>query len=156
MTRTTAREIAVQLSFAASASSCAMEDLLDAFFSEEHYSSLVSEQELFSDRPDEKQMGYIRTLTTLAAEKRKELDSYIERYARGWKPERISRTALAVLRCALCEILYMEEIPNAAAINEAVELDKKYDEPDTVAFVNGVLGGFMRGEFGVKNTDAQE
>ena len=41
----------------------------------------------------------------------------------------------------------MEDIPNAAAINEAVELDKKYDEPDTVAFVNGVLGGFMRGEF---------
>ena len=42
----------------------------------------------------------------------------------------------------------MDDIPNAAAINEAVELDKGYDEPDTVAFVNGVLGGFMRGEFG--------
>ena len=42
----------------------------------------------------------------------------------------------------------MEDIPNAAAINEAVELDKAYDEPDTVAFVNGVLGGIMRGEPG--------
>ena len=156
MTRTTAREIAIQLSFAASASNCAPEDLLDAFFSEEHYSSLASEQELFSEYPDKKQMAYIQSLTKLAAEKREELDGFIERYARGWKPERISRTALAVLRCALCEILYMEEIPNAAAINEAVELDKKYDEPDTVAFVNGVLGGFMRGEFGVKNADAQE
>ena len=62
--------------------------------------------------------------------------------------ERISRTALAVLRCAVCEILYMEDIPNAAAINEAVELCKGYDEPDTVAFVNGVLGGIMRGELG--------
>lgn len=41
----------------------------------------------------------------------------------------------------------MDDIPNSAAINEAVELDKGYDEPDTVAFVNGVLGGFMRGEF---------
>ncbi len=40
----------------------------------------------------------------------------------------------------------MEDIPNAAAINEAVELAKGYDEPDTVSFVNGVLGGFMRGE----------
>ena len=40
----------------------------------------------------------------------------------------------------------MDEIPNAVAINEAVELDKNYDEPETVAFVNGVLGGFMRGE----------
>ena len=57
----------------------------------------------------------------------------------------ISKTALAVLRCALCEILYMEDVPDAAAINEAVELAKGYDEPDTVAFVNGVLGSFMRG-----------
>ena len=55
-------------------------------------------------------------------------------------------TALAVLRCALCEILYMDDIPNAAAINEAIELAKGYDAPDTVSFINGVLGGFMRGE----------
>ena len=49
----------------------------------------------------------------------------------------------------------MEDIPNAAAINEAVEMDKGYDEPETVAFVNGVLGGFMRGEFGVEETAEQ-
>ena len=61
--------------------------------------------------------------------------------------ERISRTALAVLRCAICEILYMDDVPASAAINEAVELAKGYDEPDTVSFINGVLGGFMRGEF---------
>ena len=52
-----------------------------------------------------------------------------------------------MLRCAICEILYMDDVPAAAAINEAVELDKGYDEPDVVSFVNGVLGGFMRGEF---------
>ena len=44
----------------------------------------------------------------------------------------------------------MDDIPNAAAINEAVELAKGYDEPETVAFVNGVLGGFMRGELGTE------
>ena len=44
--------------------------------------------------------------------------------------------------------MYMDDIPNSAAINEAVELAKGYDEPETVAFINGVLGGFMRGEFG--------
>ena len=59
--------------------------------------------------------------------------------------DRLSRTALAVLRCAICEILYIDDVPAGAAINEAVELDKKYDEPDTVAFVNGVLGSFVRG-----------
>ena len=147
MTRKAAREIAIQLCFAASASDAAVEDLLEDFFSGEHYESLGEEQELFRELPDEKQMEYIRELVTLTMDHRIELDRYIQRYARGWKPERISRTALTILRCAMCEILYMEDVPNAAAINEAVELDKGYDEPDTVAFVNGVLGGFMRGEF---------
>ena len=91
-------------------------------------------------------MDYIRSLTVMSREKAEELDDLIGRYAKGWKSERISRTARAILRIALCEILYMDDIPAAVAINEAVELDKNYDEPETVAFVNGVLGGFMRGE----------
>ena len=101
-------------------------------------------------------MAYIRRLTGLVSEKKEELDAYIERYAHGWKPERISHTALAVLRCAICEILYIEDVPSAAAINEAVELDKSYDDPDTVSFINGVLGGFMRGEFPSEETTEQE
>lgn len=147
MTRTTAREIAIQMSFAAAAGKLEPEALMEDFFSEEHYGSLGAEHEIFSERPDKKQMDYIRRLTLLTAENRSEIDGLIERYSKGWKPERISKTALSVLRCAICEILYMDDIPNSAAINEAVELDKGYDEPDTVAFVNGVLGGFMRGEF---------
>lgn len=146
MTRTAARELAIQLSFAATASGRDPGELADEFFSEEHFSTLASENELFAELPDQRQMDYIRRLTGLILEKREELDGYIERYAKGWRVERLSRTALAVLRCALCEILYLEDVPAGAAINEAVELDKKYDEPDTVAFVNGVLGGFVRGE----------
>ena len=156
MTRTSAREIALQLCFAAAANDLEPAQLLDEFFGEEHYATLAEEQELFAERPDEKQMAYIRRLTSLVSERCEELDGYIARYAHGWKPERISRTALATLRCALCEILYMEDIPNAAAINEAIEIDKKYDEPDTVAFVNGVLGGFMRGELGESADGEQE
>lgn len=146
MTRTTAREIAIQLGFAAASRGTEPEELMDAFFSPEHYASLRDEDELYKELPDKKQMAYIRRLVSLVSENRSEIDGYIERYSKGWKIERISRTALAVMRCAICEILYMEEVPNAAAINEAVELSKDYDEPDTVAFVNGVLGGFMRGE----------
>lgn len=148
MTRTTAREIAIQLGFAAVSSREEISALMDRFFSPEHYETLRGENLLYDELPDEKQMAYIRRLTELTMENRSEIDGYIERYAKGWKLERISKTALAVMRCSICEILYMDDIPNAAAINEAVELDKGYDEPDTVAFVNGVLGGFMRGEFG--------
>ena len=146
MTRTTAREIAIQLGFAAALRKMEPAELMDDFFAPEHYASLQEEDELYKERPDKKQMAYIRRLVQLTAENRSEIDGYIERYSKGWKLERISRTALAVMRCAICEILYMDEIPNAAAINEAVELAKGYDEPDTVAFINGVLGGFMRGE----------
>ena len=146
MTRTVARELAIQLSFAASAAGQEPAELMDAFFAPEHYETLAREDELYAERPGEKQLAYIRRLTTLTAEHREEIDGYIQRYAKGWRPERISRTALAVLRCVICEILYMEDVPAGAAINEAVELDKGYDDADVVAFVNGVLGGFMRGE----------
>jgi N utilization substance protein B len=146
MTRTTAREIAIQLGFAAASSKQEPSELIDSFFSQEHYETLQSENELYSEMPSKKELEYIRRLTLLTIENRSELDGFIERYAKGWKLDRISKTALAVMRCAICEILYMDDIPNAAAINEAVELDKGYDDPDTVAFVNGVLGGFMRGE----------
>ncbi len=146
MTRTTAREIAIQLGFAAASRGGELEELMEGFFSPEHYATLQAEDDLYKELPDKKQMAYIRRLVRLTVENRSEIDGYIERYSKGWKIERISRTALAVMRCAICEILYMDEIPNAAAINEAVELSKGYDEPDTVAFVNGVLGGFVRGE----------
>jgi transcription antitermination protein NusB len=55
----------------------------------------------------------------------------------------------------MCEILYMDEVPNAAAINEAVELAKSYDEPETVSFVNGILGSFIRGELEKAGEDGQ-
>ena len=153
MTRTNARELAIQLGFAAAATGEDPAAILERFFDEEHYASLAAEDALYQERPDEAQLDYIRRLITLIGENRETIDGSISRYAKGWKIERISRTALAVLRCALCEILYMDDIPDAAAINEAVELAKGYDEPDTVAFVNGVLGGFMRGE---KNTGAEK
>ena len=146
MTRTTAREIAIQLGFAASAAGVDPQTMFERFFDKEDYASLAGEDELYREYPDDTQLEYIRRLAALSDEKRAEIDEYIQRYSKGWKLNRISRTALAVLRCAVCEIVYMDDIPNSAAINEAVELSKGYDDPDTVAFVNGVLGGFMRGE----------
>lgn len=148
MTRTTARELAIQLGFAAAAGGQPVDQVIDGFFSQEHYDSLTTEDGLYSEYPEKKQMQYIRRLCSLVEQRREEIDGLIRKYAKGWKLERISRTALAVLRCAVCEILYMDDVPASSAINEAVELDKKYDSPETVSFVNGVLGGLMRGEFG--------
>lgn len=55
--------------------------------------------------------------------------------------------AAAVMRTAMYEVLYMPGIPNAAAINEAVEIAKKYEPAEVVSFVNGILGTFVRAEF---------
>ena len=148
MKRTTAREIAVQLGFYASASDKPVFEIIDEFFDEEYFATLAGEDELFAEYPEKKQKDYIIRLAENMEEYRIQIDKYIEKYAHGWKVERISKTAIAVLRCAICEVMYMDDIPNSAAINEAVELAKGYDEPETVAFINGVLGGFMRGEFG--------
>ena len=123
MTRTNARQLALQLSFAVSAGSDVGPD---AFFDEDYFRALPAEDSLFTEIPGE------------------ELDDLIEQFSHGWKLSRISRTALAVLRVALYEILYMPDIPAAASINEAVELAKGYDEPETVRFINGILGSFMR------------
>lgn len=147
MKRTTARQIAVQLSFYASASGKPVEELLQQFFDEEYYATLAEENELFSEYPEKKQREYISRLLLTAEDYRIQIDKLIEKYAQGWKVERISKTAMAALRCAVCEIAYMDDIPAASAINEAVELAKGFDEPETVSFINGVLGGIMRGEF---------
>ena len=75
-----------------------------------------------------------------------ELDSYIEKYAKNWKVGRISRMALAIMRVCMYEVMYMPDIPDSAAVNEAVVLAKKYEEKETVSFINGILGGFVKGE----------
>ena len=141
MTRTSARQLAVQLSFALSAGS----DLTpEEFLQDEYYAALPADETLYREVPDEDQKAYICALVNGVREHSEELDEIITRFSRGWKLPRISRTALAVLRCALYEICYMPDVPAAAAINEAVELAKSYDEPETVSFINGILGGFMR------------
>ena len=145
MTRTAARQLAIQLSFALNAGSDVGPE---EFFEEEYFRALPAEEEAFMEVPDEKQMEYIRQLVKGIYDYRLELDDIISRYAQGWKISRISRTALAVLRCALYEIQYMPDIPEAASINEAVELAKGYDEPETVSFINGILGSFVRQEVG--------
>jgi N utilization substance protein B len=146
MTRTTAREIAVLLGFSAAATGQDdVSEFLDRFFDRAYYETLRAENELFAEYPDERQMAYIRTLTSLICAHRAEMDAAIESYAQGWKLSRISRMAAAILRCAMCEIRYLPDVPDAAAINEAVELAKKYEEAETVPFINGILGAFVRG-----------
>ncbi len=67
------------------------------------------------------------------------IDSVISDNAIGWNIKRISKTALAVLRLAIYEMLFFDEIPVSVSINEAVELAKKYATKEDASFINGIL-----------------
>jgi len=83
-------------------------------------------------------------LAETAAEHLQELDDAIAKRLKGWKLNRISRVSHALLRLAVCEMLYFGEIPVGASINEAVELAKLYGDADAPKFINGVLGAIAR------------
>lgn len=72
-----------------------------------------------------------------------ELDAKIEAYSNGWKKERIGKAELAILRLAIYEVLF-DDIPDAVAINEAVELAKLYTDEKAPGFINGILGKVAR------------
>ena len=146
MKRTVAREIAVRLCFAISENPTDPEELLEKTFEKEYYTSLQTEDELYKNKPGTKQLEYITHLVKGITEHSAELDGYIEKYAVGWRFGRISRTAAAIMKLAMYEVLYMPDVPDRAAINEAVELAKRYEPPETVSFINGILGSFSRGE----------
>ena len=83
-------------------------------------------------------------LAKTADEQQPEIDSIIENNAIGWKKDRISRVSLSLLRLALSEMLFMEEVPTNVSINEAVDLAKLYASQEDAAFINGVLGAAAR------------
>ena len=146
MTRTAAREIAIQLGFSVASTGLDPQRAVEEFFEPEHYATLAAEGELYAGTPSERELEFIRRSVAGVAEHKDELDGLIGKYAKGWRPERISRSAAAILRQAIFEVLYMPDVPDAAAMDEAVELAKGYEDADVVSFINGVLGGFYRGE----------
>ncbi|RKJ55699.1 transcription antitermination factor NusB [bacterium 1XD42-1] len=85
------------------------------------------------------------------------LDQIIALYSKKWKIKRISRVSLSILRLSLWEIDHVDTVPEGVSINEAVELAKKYGNADDFAFVNGVLGAYVRakGQESSENTEAE-
>lgn len=83
---------------------------------------------------------YIKDRTNAVRAKLPEIDSKLSELSKGWSIDRIGKTELTILRLALYEILYDDNIPNAVAVNEAIELAKTFgSEDNSYSFVNGVL-----------------
>ena len=93
----------------------------------------------FCEQNGEPEGAYVKSAYFGVCEKQDEIDALIERHSNGWKVSRLTRVSRAVIRLCVYEMAYVQEIPNTVAINEAIELSKKYDDDKARSFVNGVL-----------------
>ena len=87
-----------------------------------------------------KQKEYINKCLSSFAENREEIDELISSSLENWTIERISKTDLAVMRLAVTEMKWIDDVPPAVAINEAVDIAREYGTENSGTFVNGVLG----------------
>lgn len=95
---------------------------------------------------DEEEHNYISEKFSAINEKLEEIDSLLTEKITGWSIERMGKVELAILRLALYEIKFDDTIPDSVAINEAVEIAKKYGQDGAGAFVNGILAKFVSKE----------
>lgn len=127
MNRKRSREVAMELIF---------QMIVSKEESNETLQSFVENTEEDMTKID---IEYINSIVNGVHDKKEILDQNIEKYLVNWKLNRISKVNLAILRLSAYEILYLEDIPNNVAINEAIELTRKYSEESSVSFINGVL-----------------
>lgn len=134
MGRRTAREIAMKLLYQYS-----ITDALGLPEAEE-------EDPMFPlEKLDGEGEKYLQQIMGGFREKSDEIDSIISGHSHAWRIDRISKVDLAILRLAIYEIKYMD-MPTKVAVNEAVEMAKKYSGDKSYKYVNGVLGGYLKSE----------
>lgn len=101
---------------------------------------------LIAFTPEGDDQAYIDAMVAGIESHAEELDALIARYSTSRELARIARVDLCILRVALYEMKYSHEVAESIAINEAVELAKRFSEPASARFVNGMLGAISRGE----------
>ena len=109
---------------------------------------MMEQEELFTTEGDldfsKSDADYIRDKYEKIADKLEEIDKAINEEAVGWETSRMAKVDLTLIRLAVYEIKFDESVPTGVAINEAVELAKKFGQDGSPAFVNGVLAKFAQ------------
>ena len=127
MNRKRSREIAMELLFGMTLSKNTLEETIETF---------LEDYEMKKNTID---LDYIKKVLLKVEENRENIDKKIEDSLTKWKLDRISKVNLSILRLAIGEMLYIEDVPEKVAINEAIEMTKKYSDEKSVSFINGVL-----------------
>lgn len=143
MSRKAAREVAVHIVYDYGFDNEIGDEALSYFLSTDFAESVSSDTGIYS-QVGKSQHSYIIDVVNGVASKCEEIDELIKKYSVGWNLNRISRIAMAIMRVAVYETKYVDDISEKIAINEAVEIAKKYDSAETVSFINGILGSIVR------------
>ncbi len=140
MSRTLAREDAFKLIFEMRTSNKSPESII-AYLCE---TAQVNNEMWAQESVSRENMDYIQAVVNGIEDNTTEINEKISSKLRKWTIERLSKVNLALLQLGTYELLYMDEVPDKVAINEAVELAKKYGGEESAAFVNGVLGAIEK------------
>lgn len=127
MKRQKSREIAMELLFGMTLSKNSYEETIENF---------IEDYEMDLTTID---LDYVKEAVKVVSDNLPKIDEIITAALVNWKLERISKVNLTILRLAVGEMLYVEDVPEKVAINEAIELTKKYSDEKSVSFINGVL-----------------
>ena len=148
--RTRAREFALQILYELdiAESHSELEEMLEDFWKDRTDLALTSPEKmaLEEDKKQSDVRDYTEKLVRGTLDKKAEIDAIIERSAENWEMKRMACVDRNILRLSAYEILYLGEIPLKVAINEAVELAKRYGEEDSSKFVNGILDRIAKTE----------
>lgn len=143
MTRGNARELAIHLIYGREFTGDTPVEVVRLRLEEGYYEQLAAEYEIYTERPNNKQVKYLQDIVAGVHAHVDELNDIIGRHAIGWDVKRISRLNRVIMQLAVYEILYVDDVPEGVAVSEAVRLAKKYDD-EMGRFVNGILGSFVR------------
>ena len=127
MKRKRSREIAMELLFSMEISKNSYEDTIECF---------VEDYEMDLKTID---LEYIKEVMKSVVDHKEEIDEIIKNSLINWTIDRVSKVNLTIVRLAIAEMLYINDVPEVVAINEAIELTKKYSDDKSVSFVNGAL-----------------
>lgn len=130
--RRKARLIAFQTLYSIDVGKSSLDEALQAAFEETELSEESAE--------------FAKRLAAAVLDKTAELDEIISKYARGYTVDRLAAVDRTLLRLAAYEIKFSDETPAAVAINEAIEIAKKYSTAESGAFINGILGQLVRSD----------
>lgn len=93
---------------------------------------------------DENDVAYVKAVVGAYELNHEIIDQAIEQSCANWKLSRMPRADLSIMRLAICEMMYCNDVPARVAINEAINLSKRYCEDESASFINGVLDGCMK------------